>query len=149
MMEPENWKNVTDRYFTPEEKARFAETMRQVPEGFEPEEYGRNWRDLGARIEAALPLDPASDQAGDFVEEWFTLLKPFTQVATPEMMCSSSSRRRPRRIPDARTCADGDGLMSTGSAPRGSARLPGFQAALFWVPFGRSETMSWIMPRKL
>ena len=89
-MEPENWKNVTDRYFTPEEKARFAETMQQVPEGFEPEEYGSQWRDLGARIEAALPLDPVSDQAGAFVEEWFKLLAPFTRVATPEMMAGTT-----------------------------------------------------------
>ena len=90
MMEPENWKNVTDRYFSPEEQARFAATMPQMPEGFEPEEYGRQWSNLGARIEAALPLDPASAPAGDFVEEWFTLLRPFTRVATPEMMAGTT-----------------------------------------------------------
>ena len=90
MMEPESWKNVTDRYFTPEEKVRFGETMEQVPAGFDPEEYGRQWSDLGARIEAALPLDPASDRAGDFVAEWFALLEPFTRVATPEMMAGTT-----------------------------------------------------------
>lgn len=85
MMEPENWKNVTDRYFTPEEKARFEATMPELPEGFDQAAYQRQWSDLGGRIEAALPMDPASDEAGAFVKEWFALLQPFLQVATPEM----------------------------------------------------------------
>lgn len=84
-MEPENWKNVTDRYFTPEEKARFEATMPELPEGFDQAAYQRQWSELGARIEAALPMDPASEQAGAFVKEWFALLQPFLQVATPEM----------------------------------------------------------------
>lgn len=86
MMESENWKAVTDRYFTPEEKARWADTMGNVPAGFDQDAYSRQWSLLSARIEAALPLDPASAPAQAFLAEWQALLAPFTQVATPEMM---------------------------------------------------------------
>jgi hypothetical protein len=43
------------------------------------------------RIEAALPLDPASPEAQALLEEWQALLKPFTDVATPEMMAGATN----------------------------------------------------------
>lgn len=82
IMNSTDWKPVIDDYFTPEAQERFRTTM---PDGFDQEAYGARWRDLGGRIEAALPLDPGSDQAQTFVEEWFELLKPFSDTATPEM----------------------------------------------------------------
>jgi MerR family transcriptional regulator, thiopeptide resistance regulator len=85
VVEPENWKAVTDRYFTPQEKAEWREKMAQMPEGFDQEAYGARWKDLSARIEAAMPMDPAGGQAQAFVDEWFALLKPFSEVATPAM----------------------------------------------------------------
>jgi DNA-binding transcriptional MerR regulator len=85
IMEPENWKAVTDRYFTPQQKAEWQEKMKEVPADFSQEEYGAKWKALSARIEAAMPLDPASDRAQGFVDEWFGLLKPFSDVATPAM----------------------------------------------------------------
>ena len=88
-METDNWKAVTDRYFTPEEKARWADTMPDAP-AFDQEAYSRQWSDLSARIEGALPLDPASESAQAFLAEWQALLTPFTQVATPEMMAGAT-----------------------------------------------------------
>lgn len=85
MMESESWKLVIADYFTPEEKARFGEKMKDVADDFDKPEYGAKWRDLGGRIEASLPLDPQSKTAQGFVDEWFALLKPFSSVATPEM----------------------------------------------------------------
>lgn len=76
------WKPVVDDYFAPDAQERFRATM---PDGFDQEAYSARWRELGGRIEAALPLEPASDQAQGFVDEWFALLKPFSSVATPEM----------------------------------------------------------------
>ncbi|HEY1607590.1 MAG TPA: MerR family transcriptional regulator [Allosphingosinicella sp.] len=87
IMEAENWKKVTDRYFTPEEKAHWAA---HAPETFDQEAYSRQWSELSARIEAALPLDPASAEAQAFFDEWQALLKPFTDVATPQMMAGAS-----------------------------------------------------------
>jgi DNA-binding transcriptional MerR regulator len=90
VMEHENWKKVADRYFTPEEQARWAERMQDVPAGFDHDAYSRQWAELSARIEAALPLDPAGAQAQAFYEEWQALLAPFKAVATPEMMAGAS-----------------------------------------------------------
>ena len=84
-MEQTNWKTVSDRYFSPQEQADFADRMEQIPAEFDQAEYSAKWRDLGGRIEAALPLDPASAAAGEFVREWFVLLEPFARVATPAM----------------------------------------------------------------
>ena len=83
-MEHENWKAVTDRYFTEEEKAHWA--GQGMPAGFDQEAYSRSWADLSARIEAALPLDPAGAEAQSFYDEWQALLAPFKAVASPEMM---------------------------------------------------------------
>ncbi|SDC25357.1 DNA-binding transcriptional regulator, MerR family [Sphingomonas sp. YR710] len=86
VMESENWKAVTDRYFTPKEKAHWADRAGDVPADFDQEAYGHRWSDLSARVEAALPLDPASERAQAFLEEWRALLEPFTKAATPQMM---------------------------------------------------------------
>ena len=78
-MAEENWKKVTDRYFSEEEKAHWAERMPAAPGDFDQEAYSRQWSELSARIEAALPLDPASAEAQAFLDEWQTLLEPFTR----------------------------------------------------------------------
>lgn len=78
------WKDVIDRYYTPAELAEWHEQMGDAPQVSTPD-YLAQWRALSDRIEAALPLDPASDAALAFVREWFTLLEPFSRVATPAM----------------------------------------------------------------
>lgn len=85
IMTSTDWKPVIDDYFTPEEQDQFGDKMDRVSDGFDGEAYGAKWRDLGRRIEAAQPLDPASKRAQAFVDEWFALLKPFSTVATREM----------------------------------------------------------------
>jgi DNA-binding transcriptional MerR regulator len=90
IMEAQDWKKVTDRYFSPEEKGRWAETMKDAPAEFDQAEYGRKWADLGARVEAAIPLGPDSPQAQALYDEWQALLAPFTAVATPEMMAGAT-----------------------------------------------------------
>ena len=90
-MAAENWKNVTDRYFSEAEKEEWASRMPAMPEGFDMEAYNRQWTDLAARIEAALPLDPKSDQAKGYYDEWLALLAPFKAVATPNMMAGATN----------------------------------------------------------
>src|SRR5438445_8806181 len=85
-MEAQDWKKVTDRYFSPEEQAAWAEKMKDAPTEFDQAEYGRKWKDLGDRVEAAIPLGPDSPEAQALYDEWQALLAPFTAVATPEMM---------------------------------------------------------------
>src|ERR1051325_20393 len=46
IMEAEDWKKVTDRYFSPEEKAHWAERMKEAPpQDFDQAEYSRKWKD--------------------------------------------------------------------------------------------------------
>lgn len=83
--EAEKWKAVTDTYMSEQAKADFAASYAKMDPAFGREETAAKWKDLGARVKAALPLDPASDAALAFVREWFTLLAPFSAVATPAM----------------------------------------------------------------
>jgi DNA-binding transcriptional MerR regulator len=84
IMQPEDWKKVTDRYFSDEEKAHWAE---HPPQGdFDQAEYGRQWADLGQRVQAAIPNGPDSAEAQALYDEWQALLAPFKAAATPEMM---------------------------------------------------------------
>lgn len=78
------WEDVIERYYTPAEQAEWREPM-VAARAFGQPEYLQRWRALGERIEAALPLDPASEAALGFVREWFSLLEPFSRSATPMM----------------------------------------------------------------
>jgi MerR family transcriptional regulator, thiopeptide resistance regulator len=86
IMEAQDWKKVTDRYFSPEEQARWAEKMKGAPADFDQAEYSRKWKDLGERVQAAIPDGPETADAQALYDEWQALLAPFTAVATPEMM---------------------------------------------------------------
>jgi MerR family transcriptional regulator, thiopeptide resistance regulator len=88
IMEHENWKKVLDLHYSPEEQAHWAEHM---PAGFDQQDYSRQCAELSARIEAALPLDPAGAEAQGFYAEWQALLAPFTAVATPEMLAGATN----------------------------------------------------------
>ena len=88
-MDAENMKKVTDRYFSEEEKAHWAE--RSMPAGFDMADYNRKWQALALRIETALPLDPESVEAQALLDEWQALLAPFTAVASPEMMAGAAN----------------------------------------------------------
>lgn len=79
------WDALTARYFSDAEKAGFATTMEALPPSFDQADYAAKWRDLGGRIKAALPIDPASAAAQAFLAEWKALLAPFNAVATPAM----------------------------------------------------------------
>ena len=61
IMQPEDWKKVTDRYFSKEEQEHWAEHPPQP--GFDQAEYSRKWADLGRRVEAAIPRGPDSPEA--------------------------------------------------------------------------------------
>ncbi len=81
------WKTIIDRYYTPEEQSHWREKKlaMTMPAAFDPEAYQRQWTDLGARIEAALPMDSAGSAAQAFLAEWNALLAPFNMVADERM----------------------------------------------------------------
>lgn len=84
MTEKNQWDALSDKYLSDEARADFASAPQ--PEGFDQADYSAKWAALGAKIQAALPLDPASDQAQALLAEWKELLAPFTAIATPAMM---------------------------------------------------------------
>lgn len=51
------------------------------------------FRDLNARIKAALPLDPASDEAQAFLAERDAMLAPFVALMPPEAKQASRALR--------------------------------------------------------
>ena len=83
-MGAEDWKRVTDRYFTKEEQEHW--TQHPPAAEFHGAEYARKWKDLGDRVQAAIPLGPDSLEASALYDEWQELLAPFTAVATPQMV---------------------------------------------------------------
>ncbi|MEM1052135.1 MAG: MerR family transcriptional regulator [Pseudomonadota bacterium] len=83
--EPKEWKEVTDRYFSPAQKAEWAQKWAELPADYDPEADAAKWKDLGGRIKDALPLEPDSAVAQNFVDEWNALLKPMAEMFTPEM----------------------------------------------------------------
>ncbi|MDZ7588559.1 MAG: MerR family transcriptional regulator [Parasphingorhabdus sp.] len=85
IMEQEKWAKVIDRYYSPEEQAEWLKATAPMDPKFSDADYHQQWKDLSARIAAAMPMDADSDQALKFVREWFKLLEPFSKVATPEM----------------------------------------------------------------
>ena len=88
IMQPEDWKRVTDKYFSEDEKAHWA---KHPPQGdFDQAEYSRKWKDLGGRVQAAIPQGPDSPEAQALYDEWQQLLAPFKAVATPEMMAGAT-----------------------------------------------------------
>ncbi len=84
IMEAEDWKKVSDQYFSKEEQEEWAKHPPKAE--FDQAEYSRRWADLGARVEAAIPKGPESIEAGALYDEWQELLAPFKAVATPKMM---------------------------------------------------------------
>ena len=48
---------IAARYLDLKDRENFAESWAALPAGFDQAAYAQAWRDLGARIEAALPLD--------------------------------------------------------------------------------------------
>lgn len=80
------WKQISDRYMSDDAIADFARKLPALSAGLDAADYAEKWKDLGARVKAALPLDPTDDAALAFAREWRALLAPFMAVATPAMM---------------------------------------------------------------
>ena len=87
--EPREWQAITDRYFSPEERVKWATAWQLIGADVDARSYDTQWQSLGDRIKAAMPVEPESERAQGFVDEWFELLKPFSAVSTPDMWQSS------------------------------------------------------------
>lgn len=84
MTQKQQWDAVSAPYMSDQAAADFAAAP--YPQGFDQQAYSAQWAALGAKVKAALPLDPASAEAQALLAEWKALLAPFTAIATPAMM---------------------------------------------------------------
>lgn len=114
-MSDDEWARIASRYVSANAQADWA--SRPMPEGFDQQDYARRWRDLGGRIESALPMAPGSPEAEAFVGEWFALLKPFSNAASPAMM------------QDVSRMYDDDAFWATGADPGFSRAVWDFMKA--------------------
>jgi len=85
-MNDEAWEKIYRRYFTAEEREHWRNQAEQLPADFDQEAYNRQWTELDGRIRAALPLDPRSELAGIFLDQWNALLEPFLEAADGTML---------------------------------------------------------------
>ncbi|MFQ5563508.1 MAG: hypothetical protein ACE5FO_08050 [Parvularculaceae bacterium] len=89
-MQDEAWKKLIDKHYTKEEQEHWRKVKADALKGFDQAAYTKAWADLNDRIAAALPLDPASKAAQDFLAEWKALLKPFLDVADEKMKADAA-----------------------------------------------------------
>ena len=73
-------------YMSADQKQAFDRSVAALPADFDNEAHNAKWKNLSARIKAALPLDPASPQAQAFLDEWGEMIRPYLAVASPEML---------------------------------------------------------------
>jgi len=68
-MAQEKWQKVWDKFYTKEEKERWAAAKGAVPEDV-VKEHENAWPELLARTEKLVGGDPASDEAQSILKEW-------------------------------------------------------------------------------
>ena len=81
----EAWRRLSARYMDERVQQDFERVLPAMACEFGQDAYFEEWRDLSARIRAALPLVPDGETALGFVREWMALLAPFSAVASPAM----------------------------------------------------------------
>lgn len=92
-MSQQEWFEKASDHITADQRDAFRQVKAALPAGFDREAQMAKWNELNARIRAALPLDPAGEQAQAFLEERDTMLKPFLALMPPEAKEASQKLR--------------------------------------------------------
>jgi DNA-binding transcriptional MerR regulator len=85
-MSQAKFNELTTRYMSAEQREAFDKAAAALPTNFDNAAHNEKWKNLAARIKAALPLDPASPKAQAFLDEWGEMIQPFLAVASPEAL---------------------------------------------------------------
>jgi len=80
------WRRVLTDCFTAEELKEWRAAKERLGPGFDHAGHAAAWADYNARVQAALPLDPDSEQTRAIVTEWDALCADYMRVADPAMM---------------------------------------------------------------
>jgi DNA-binding transcriptional MerR regulator len=91
VMSQEKWFEEASGFMTDEQREAFAQAKAALPPDADRKAAMEKFNALNARIKAALPLDPASDEAQRFVAERDAILKPFLAAMPPEMKAMSNN----------------------------------------------------------
>ncbi|MBO0749240.1 MAG: MerR family transcriptional regulator [Porphyrobacter sp.] len=93
VMSAEKWFEAASSQMTAEQRAAVEKIKAALPAGFDGKAQMARFQELNARIKAALPLDPASDEAQRFLDERDTMLQPFVALMPPEIKEASKTLR--------------------------------------------------------
>ena len=91
VMSQEKWFEEASGFMSEDQLGFFRQVKEAMPTDVDRTGAMEKFQNLNARIKAALPLDPASEQAQRFLEERDTMLKPFLAVMPQEMKEMSKS----------------------------------------------------------
>ncbi len=93
VMSQEKWFEEASGFMSDEQREIFAQAKAAMPAGLDRTAAMEQFQALNARIKAALPLDPASEDAQRLLEERDAMLKPFLALMPPEAKEASKALR--------------------------------------------------------
>lgn len=85
VMSQEKWFEEASGFMTDEQREFFRQVKEAMPTDVDRTGATEKFNALNARIKAALPLDPTSDEAQRFLEERDAMLAPFLAAMPPEV----------------------------------------------------------------
>jgi len=93
VMSQQEWFDAASSHMTAGQREAVRKIKAALPAGFDGKAQMAEFQALNARIKAALPLDPTSEQAQRFLDERDTMLEPFVAMMPPEMKEWSNNLR--------------------------------------------------------
>ena len=93
VMSQEQWLEAAASHMTDHQREAMEKIKAALPAGFDGKAQMAEFQALNARIKAALPLDPASEQAQAFLDERDAMLAPFLALIPPELKEASNGLR--------------------------------------------------------
>lgn len=93
VMSQQQWFEAASGFMSDEQRNAFQQVKAALPVGFDRQAQREKFQALNARIKAALPLDPASEQAQRFLDERDEMLQPFLALMPREAKEASKNLR--------------------------------------------------------
>jgi DNA-binding transcriptional MerR regulator len=94
VMSEQQWLEAASDLMSEDQRNAVQQATAAMPAGFDAKAQMARFQDLNARIKAALPLDPAGEEAQAFLDERNAMLKPFLALMPPEIKEASKNLRK-------------------------------------------------------
>ena len=92
-MSQRKWIETASGYLNEDQRNAFEQARAALPAGFDRKAGLEKFQALNERIKAALPLDPASEQAQRFLDERDAMLQPFLALFSAEAKQAAKNLR--------------------------------------------------------